>query len=26
MELLTYPNGLDYEKTTDKRLFGVMKQ
>ena len=26
MELLTYPKGLDYEKTTDKRLFGVMKQ
>lgn len=26
MELLTYPRGLDYEKTTDKRLFGVMKQ
>lgn len=26
MELLTYPSGLDYEKTTDKRLFGVMKQ
>ena len=26
MELLTYPTGLDYEKTTDKRLFGVMKQ
>jgi catechol 2,3-dioxygenase-like lactoylglutathione lyase family enzyme len=26
MELLTYPGGLDYEKTTDKRLFGVMKQ
>jgi catechol 2,3-dioxygenase-like lactoylglutathione lyase family enzyme len=26
MELLTYPNGLDYEKTTDKRLFGIMKQ
>lgn len=26
MELLTYPSGLDYEKTTDKRLFGVMTQ
>jgi catechol 2,3-dioxygenase-like lactoylglutathione lyase family enzyme len=26
MELLTYPKGLDYEKTTDKRLYGVMKQ
>jgi catechol 2,3-dioxygenase-like lactoylglutathione lyase family enzyme len=26
MELLTYPRGLGYEKTTDKRLFGVMKQ
>lgn len=26
MELLTYPRGLDYEKTTDKRLFGVMTQ
>jgi catechol 2,3-dioxygenase-like lactoylglutathione lyase family enzyme len=26
MELLTYPNGLDYEKTTDKRLFGIMRQ
>jgi catechol 2,3-dioxygenase-like lactoylglutathione lyase family enzyme len=26
MELLTYPNGLDYEKTTDKRLYGVMKR
>ena len=26
MELLTYPKGLDYEKTTDKRLFGVMKR
>jgi catechol 2,3-dioxygenase-like lactoylglutathione lyase family enzyme len=26
MELLTYPRGLDYEKTTDERLFGVMKQ
>src|SRR5262249_8765875 len=25
MELLTYPKGLDYEKTTDKRLYGVMK-
>jgi len=26
MELLTYPKGLDYEKSTDKRLYGVMKQ
>ena len=26
MELLSYPNGLDYEKTTDKRLFGVNKK
>jgi catechol 2,3-dioxygenase-like lactoylglutathione lyase family enzyme len=26
MELLTYPQGLDYEKTTDKRLFGVTKR
>jgi catechol 2,3-dioxygenase-like lactoylglutathione lyase family enzyme len=25
MELLTYPKGLDYEKSTDKRLYGVMK-
>jgi catechol 2,3-dioxygenase-like lactoylglutathione lyase family enzyme len=25
MEILTYPKGLDYEKTTDKRLYGVMK-